>query len=883
MNELAVVAENQLEPQLKGDIDQAITELVELHQNNRGEINRLAFETVTALSAADARSEELASQGTLSRWWGSLTGKNSSLRNQISRNHTAALYAMQSTVQKLAEQNLLSFELTAAVNNRLNCVQQNLSQDINEVHQDLNKTCKIMLNFFRQTQSNLLSVEDRLDKVEQGLNILDWMAGIEYKAFQGVPYAELSDVGKLVCVITDFYEASHGHWQNKDLPKIKKALDDVGLSPKAMTTYRKFFQQLAAEPEYQKLIADTAHLVMAEPVDMALLSVVKKREDYCGAERYQVQSLQKLMQDKGLETTEQEVADLLIENYVTDVTMVPWDSEITNTNLALELLFNIHQSRMQPELCAVSQIEEDREEQLESADTMTISVCQQVYAYDEERLLDAYRAGDGCAAYQLAVFDCRPEKSKEYLEQGVKAEDILCCSIYRRRYQADFVFAEDRYQQLVEMAERANVLAEYELYCWSVAEDKPSFVGVAAEDALDGLKHSAQCGLPAALFELANIYIREEAAELAVAQHKKAAEMGYLPSQAQLAKFYYQGIGVAKDYEKAWKWVQQPADKGRIPEAEYFAAAVLISRPHIGFEDEQKALEYLKKDYEDGYVEAGKAIGDWYAMHLGGEREKEQDDALALQWYEKAAERGSVYALIALGDYCSRINDMVEKIRKTLRASTGVKCAHEAYSMENAGLYYEKAAASGEAVALKNYIDSVYFCGKIFAGKKSGEKGISFRQVYQAYQQVAELGLRGAQNWLADLYECAMEKYYTPYRNKERKVDYRDGWERCGIWTSIIGRCPSMCEEKLSVDYDKGLLWRNKAAQSCYVGQYAIIPYREQAEWVCCEGVGADQVNRQRSLEGNPQAVMSLFITKSDIDFSYDDSFSHSVVQKKLK
>ncbi len=817
MNELTVVAENQLDPQLKGDIDQVVAELVQLHQANRGEINRLAFETVSALSAADARSQELSSQGTLRRWWGNLTGKNASLRNAISQNHTAALYAMQSTMQKLAEQNLLSFELTAAVNNRLNGVQQTLSQDINAVHQDLNKTCEIMLKFFRQTQSNLLSIEERLDNVEQSLDIIDWMAGIEYKAFQGTPYAELSDIGKLVCVITDFYEASRGHWQSKDLPKIKRALSDVGLQPQENTTYRKFFMGLAAEPEYQQLICDTAQLVKAEPVDMAMLTVLKKRQDYQQAERYQVQSLQKIMQDKGIETTEQEMADTLVENYVTEMTGVSWDSEITQTNLALELLFNIHQSRILAEQEPVV-IEADAvlAEASVATDSLTSVHEIQVYDYDEEKLLAACEDGDGCAAYQLAVFACQPEKSKQYLEQGMKDNDIFCRSIYRRRYQAEFVFGEEDYRKLLAMAEQGNVLAEYELYCWAVLQDnKPAFVSMTVEDASTRLRHSAQCDFPAALYEQAESYLRAGEAELAAAQHKRAAAAGYLSSQEKLAEFYYQGIGVPKNLELAWQWIQKPADEGQMPVAKYFAAAILISRPHEGVEDEDKALVYLKEAYAGGFVEAGKAIGDWYAMHLGKKRGENSDLKQALECYKEAAAKGSIYAQIALG-LCRQFDILKNG--------------------EDEEYYYKKAVESGDAVAIKYYADYLFW----------GKKEIS--SVYQEYQKAAKLGLREAQYFLADMYEGSMERYYP-------KVRVDGSYFYKGKYNG-----EAMREGSLTKDIKVALTWREKAAKSHYIGMYAIVPYRLGLECRWGEiqkSLGQVQADLQRSLEGDHMAIVS--------------------------
>lgn len=117
---LQVVKQEQLSENVRNEIDSEIDKIIERHKNNRYEINKLVFESVAALTSSENYSNELASQGILKRFWGGITGKNKALQAEINRNQAVAQYASQQSLQKLAEQNLMSFELITAVNNKLN-------------------------------------------------------------------------------------------------------------------------------------------------------------------------------------------------------------------------------------------------------------------------------------------------------------------------------------------------------------------------------------------------------------------------------------------------------------------------------------------------------------------------------------------------------------------------------------------------------------------------------------------------------------------------------------------------------------------------------------------------------------------------------------------
>lgn len=118
-NELSVVNADVLTEDEKKELDKSIENIILARKENRQEINRLVFESVAAMTEADSAQTELSKKGMFSRFIGGITGSNQKLQNKINENRALAQYASQQTLQKLAEQNLMSFDLITAVNNKL--------------------------------------------------------------------------------------------------------------------------------------------------------------------------------------------------------------------------------------------------------------------------------------------------------------------------------------------------------------------------------------------------------------------------------------------------------------------------------------------------------------------------------------------------------------------------------------------------------------------------------------------------------------------------------------------------------------------------------------------------------------------------------------------
>ena len=343
LNELMIVNANSLPIEQRQFIDEQIGQMIQQHKNNRNEINRMTLDCVAGLTAGRSRSAEMANQGTLSRLWGRLTGKNQRMQDEINRNYAATQYASQMCLQKLAEQNLMTFELVATVNNKLNSFAVSISQELNNVNREINNIYDVMGKFFKQTRSDILQLEQRVDRLEQNVKLLNWKNSIEYQSYDGVEYESLSTVGKIVCMTKDFYEITQGKWTTSDLLLLKSALAEVDLPPKSKITYLDFLNGLIDEPKFLRRLLDGINLDNVDAVYTTILETVKKYQILEGDEKYLVDTISDFMREQRVSINIHKVKTGLVKNYIYNASLTSLNTEIPIYEFCLELIYNFEQ------------------------------------------------------------------------------------------------------------------------------------------------------------------------------------------------------------------------------------------------------------------------------------------------------------------------------------------------------------------------------------------------------------------------------------------------------------------------------------------------------------------------------------------------------------
>lgn len=142
--ELNVIPSSALTEQEQADLNASVDSIIAAHKNNRQEINRLVFESVSAMTDSEGYEQELSSRKGLRRFWGAITGSNKRLQDKINSSRAAAQFAAQTTLQRLSEQNLLTFDLITAVNNKLNASMTAVEGEDKPMTADTLKTTRVL-------------------------------------------------------------------------------------------------------------------------------------------------------------------------------------------------------------------------------------------------------------------------------------------------------------------------------------------------------------------------------------------------------------------------------------------------------------------------------------------------------------------------------------------------------------------------------------------------------------------------------------------------------------------------------------------------------------------------------------------------------------------
>lgn len=432
--ELTVIPSSALTEQEQADLNASIDSIIAAHKNNRQEINRLVFESVSAMTDSEGYEQELSSRKGLRRFWGAITGSNKRLQDKINSSRAAAQFAAQTTLQRLSEQNLLTFDLITAVNNKLNASMTAVEGEINQIYAAL-------IQFFKQNRSDMIQLENSVAKLEQNVNLINWQNSIEYQMLDGVEYVDLDDASKIVCMVRDFYDITGGEWRTSDLLLLKTVMSTIDISPRGNIRYYDFIDRVAGDEKLlTKLLGGKRIQRLPETYLVPLLGI-KKLELLDTDEAYIVDTVENSLQSAGVAADRHKLENNLVQNYVAQESQVNLDTEVNNYDLTMEMLFNLRfaedsglfQEEVVPEVQEVEPAEQAEkgkaaEEEFlkanfEDSVPQLEELSEKGYARANAMLFWAYYFG-----YEDYPSDL--QKSLEYAKKGSDAADPICGLLY---------------------------------------------------------------------------------------------------------------------------------------------------------------------------------------------------------------------------------------------------------------------------------------------------------------------------------------------------------------------------------------------------------------------------------------------------------------------
>ena len=593
---LNIVDINKVAEADRKEIDTQIDQLISRHKGNRYEINKMVFESVSALTISENHANELASQGIVKRFWGGITGKNKQLQNKIDHSLAAAQYASQKTLQKLAEQNLMSFELITAVNNKLNA-------SVIEIETEINNIYGTLVTFFKKTKSDIIQLENRIERLERNVNLLNWQNSIEYQMWNGVEYADLDTVSKIVCMVRDFYDITKGEWTTSDLLLLKSAMGIIGINPRELINCGAFIRALYMNINLcEKLFQGTMENEYVENWHVALASATNKGIMLQEKEHYIVQSVQKCLMENSVQTTYENIVDSLVTEYEKNEIFISPQANILIYDLMVELLYNLEQLNYIPSEIVEEKAEERIEEKLslleenyllgnhkeafEQAEELAKENCARAMFF----LGEYYRFGYG------NVVERDKNKGFEWHKKGSDLGEPLCKLQLSYQFDSNSIerkkIQEELFPILKELSENDDIVAQYEFAIINADEkEKDKWLEIAAQNgnwhAMHklGVKYYGADKNPYDYFRAIHYFMKAKESHCADSigylglmydwgygfqENKKeafewceiAAKAGSIFSMRNLGLYYYNGSGCSTDYEKSKEWYRKAASLG---------------------------------------------------------------------------------------------------------------------------------------------------------------------------------------------------------------------------------------------------------------------------------------------------------------------------------
>ena len=643
-NQLAIVDGNEVFTiDEQTELEKQIDHVIAAHKNNRREINRLVFECTSALTAANDASHELASKGFFSRFIGAITGSNKRLQDKINRNTRAAQYASQVTMQKLAEQNLMTFDLLTAVNNKLNA-------SIDAVNEKFKEQFVILGKFILKTRGDMISLSLRMDKAEWNVKLLNWQASVEYLTLNGVEYSDLDDAGKIVCLARDFYDLTGGNWTTSDLLLLKAAMGQIGMAPKEEINIFDTLKTIADTPVLQeKLLNHHGIKPISDPSYLISMGTLEKLNTLADKDRYMVDGVAANYKSHGVTIGADEIRGDLAKGYMRQQANVNLNANVGAYDFLLDLLYNLSESTAEGllqckddkglmKLFLTDHTEKAYEQIRKAADEGNAIALYMMAAYfsqgygvqpiNQQKAIayfkKSYEAGYAVAGYDVAAF--LPDGSPEQKEIRNHAKD-----------------------KILESANEGDVFAQASA-AWGYREG----YGTAVDhvEAVKWVQKAAKQGYARAQCNLGDMYKFgrgvEQSYEKATGWYRKAAEQGYADAQCNLGFMYELGDGVEQSYEKAAEWYRKAAEQGYARAQRNLGDMYKFGRGVK--QSDEKVLEWYLKAAEQGLARTQYDLGNMYYYGTDYGTGVEQSYEKAVEWYLKAAEQGNTDAQYKLGD-----------------------------------------------------------------------------------------------------------------------------------------------------------------------------------------------------------------------------------------
>ena len=663
MNELNIINSEAVTVEDKDFFNNQIDLIINQHKNNRQTINRLVFDSMALLTDADTASDTLAGKGFFKRLIGSFTGSNRKLETIISQNRSKAQYLAQQTLQKLAEQNLLSFDLIASVNNKLNFHVEQLNSEVENIYNGLNK-------FITMYKGHLVQIESRLDTLERNVNLLTWTTSIEYQTFEGTPYNELDELTKMICIVRDFYEITKGVWRTSDLLLLKTTISSLNLLPNDQINYIDTLISIHDNPIIRAKLLGSSEIGIKEDFSESLLAmdILRKLNLLESDEKYQIDLCRKYVSE---EVDELSLRNDLLKTYFMGTKGINGNQNINRYDFLLDLLYNLKSAEDQLLLVDHSSVnkytvyinQENQREAVRLYEDGKKALEEKDYDSAYKFFQQSTNLGSIDAIYELSEcyywgrgINIDYDKAIELIKYGLDKENDNCLFLMGRAFhfgngiELNIKKAKEYYKDAIRECSDKIVIGKAQgnlaNILWEEVDSEET-----KNNVINLYKESIKNGSTISMYNLGyyfdNGYNVKRDYMVAYDYYRMAAEQNHTNAQAELGWMYEKGNGVSQDYYKSAYWYDLAAKNNHLVAMvnlgnHYMNGNGVECNKEKGFSLYMKAYALRKND--ESVSTLLYLIANSYEFGNGVSKDCQE----ALRWYERARDAGDPDAQLCI-------------------------------------------------------------------------------------------------------------------------------------------------------------------------------------------------------------------------------------------
>ena len=168
---------------------------------------------------------------------------------------------------------------------------------------------------------------------------------------------------------------------------------------------------------------------------------------------------------------------------------------------------------------------------------------------------------------------------------------------------------------------------------------------------------------------------------------QKAADNGVTGAYTWLGVMYYDGQGVAQNYEKAFLWTKKAAENGAANA--YVGLGVMYCNGQGVVQNYNEAFKWFQKAADNGAADAYVGLGVMYCKGQGVAKNSNE----AFKWFQKAADNGGASAFAYLGDMYYAGDGVAQNYNEALK-------------------WYQKAADNGITTGIYYFLADMFYTGK---------------------------------------------------------------------------------------------------------------------------------------------------------------------------